>query len=69
MDGFIANLLEAGRKITRKEIWTVAGYKDATEFERFQRGDNRSTQSAIAVFTRVLNMKPADFIKVLDKKT
>jgi hypothetical protein len=69
VDGFIASLLEAGRKITRKDIWTVAGYKDATEFERFQRGDDRTTKSAITAFTRVLNMKPADFILVLDKKT
>jgi hypothetical protein len=66
---FISKLSDAGRKITRKQIWTVAGYTNATEFERFQRGDNRTTQSAAAAFNRVLNMKPEDFIGLLDKKS
>ena len=69
VDAFIAKLSDAGRKITRKQIWTVAGYTNATEFERFQRDDNRTTQSAAAAFNRVLNMKPEDFIGLLDKKS
>lgn len=68
VDGFIAKLAEAGHKITRKNFWTVAGYKDRTEFERFQRGDTRTTQSATASFNRVLRMKPEDFIRALEKK-
>ncbi len=69
VDAFISKLSDAGRKITRKQIWTVVGYTNATEFERFQRGDNRTTQSAAAAFNRVLNMKPADFIELLGKKS
>lgn len=68
IDGFISKVGEAGRKITRKDIWTVANYKDRTEFERFQRGDTRTTQSAAENFKRVLNMKPEDFIRALEKK-
>jgi len=68
IDAFISKLAVAGRKITRKNIWTVAGYTNATEFERFQRGDTRN-QSAAAAFKRVLNMKPENFIGSLDKKS
>ncbi len=69
IDAFISKLADAGRKITRKNIWTVAGYTNATEFERFQRGDTRTTQSAAAAFNRVLSMKPENFIGLLDKKS
>lgn len=51
VDLFIAKLAEVGRKITKKDIWSVAGYKSRTEFERFQRGDQRATQSAAASST------------------
>ncbi|MGP8242905.1 MAG: hypothetical protein ACLQVN_00125 [Bryobacteraceae bacterium] len=68
IDGFISKLADAGHKISRKHIWSVAGYKDRTEFERFQRGDTRTTKSATASFNRVLNMKPEDFIRALEKK-
>ena len=68
IDAFISKLAEAGRRITRKNVWTVAGYTNATEFERFQRCDTRTTQSAAAAFNRVLSMKPADFIRLLDRK-
>jgi hypothetical protein len=69
VDKFISAVLdETGRKITRKEIWTVAGYKAATDFERFQRNDKRTTKAAVETFTRVLNMKSDVFIGVLDKK-
>jgi hypothetical protein len=69
VDSFIAKAAEAGYKITRKDIWTVAGYKNPTEFERFQRADRRTTESAVANFTRVLRMKPEDFLQALQKKT
>jgi hypothetical protein len=55
------------RAITRKDIWTVAGYKDATEFQRWQRADKRTTESADRNFTRVLNMTPEKFIDALRK--
>lgn len=65
IDTFISDVMSAGQRITRKQIWTVAGYTNATEFERFQRGDARTTQSAKDNFTRVLNMKPEEFIQGL----
>jgi hypothetical protein len=68
IDTFIARLTESGRKITRKDIWTVAGYKNRTEFERFQRGDVRTTRSATANFKRVLTMTPEDFVRSLDRQ-
>jgi len=69
IDAFIGKLAEAGHKITRKDIWTVAGYEDATEFERFQRGAARANRSAAVAFNRVLNMEPRAFIQLLEKKS
>jgi hypothetical protein len=60
-------MAQAGTKVKRKDIWLVAGYKDPTEFERFQRGDNRN-QSATSTFNRVLGMEPQDFLKLLKHK-
>ena len=68
INAFILKVTESGRKITRKDIWTVAGYKVATEFQRFQRNDLRTTVSATIAFNRVLSMKPEDFIRSLEKK-
>jgi hypothetical protein len=68
IETFISKLTNVGRKITRKDIWTVAGYQDPTEFERFQRSDHRTTASAATAFTRILAMKPEDFIQLLKKK-
>jgi hypothetical protein len=68
IDAFISKVQELGRKITRKDIWTAAGYIDRTEFERFQRGDRRTTNSAATAFNRVLDTNPEEFIRSLDKK-
>jgi hypothetical protein len=71
IDTFISDLNQAApnqagrQQIRRKDIWTVAGYKDRTEFERFQRGDFRN-QTAVGKFRRVLAMQPADFIQALN---
>jgi hypothetical protein len=70
VNAFMSKVLSrTGRKIARRQIWTAAGYKTATEFERFQRGDIRATKGATEVFNRFLNMKPEDFIALLDKKS
>lgn len=69
IDSFIATAAEAGYKITRKDIWTVAGYKNPTEFERFQRADRRTTKAGVANFMRVLRMSPEDFLRAIQKKT
>jgi len=68
IDAFISKLNEAGSKISRKDMWTVAGYTDRTEFERFQRDAPRSTRSGRANFNRVLQMTPRDFMAALKKK-
>jgi hypothetical protein len=69
IDAFIFKVMEeTPKKVTRKDIWLVAGYRNATEFERFQRNDVRTTQSATANFERVLRMKPENFIRSLEKK-
>jgi hypothetical protein len=69
IEAFMTKMAESGRKITRKNIWTVAGYKDRTEFQRFQSGSPRTTQSATLSFNRVLKMKPEDFIQTLNDKS
>lgn len=56
---------KTGRRITRTDIWRVAGYTEATQFERFQRGKGASVGS-IAKFTRILNLSPAEFLQRLD---
>jgi hypothetical protein len=67
---FIAEREEAGteagqeaRKINRTDIWTVAGYTNATEFERFQRADPRSGRRSIQKFKRTLSMSPEKFLE------
>jgi hypothetical protein len=47
-----------GKKITRKDIWREARYKDSTEFERWQRNDPRTTEAATRAIKRILDEKP-----------
>ena len=47
-----------GRPVTRKEFWKKAGYEDSSEFQRWQRGDPRTTTTAAENFARVLKEKP-----------
>jgi hypothetical protein len=68
IDSFISNMRDKGRNITRKNIWMAAGYKDETEFERFQRGARRATKRATQKFIDILRMSPEDFIRLLDKR-
>ncbi len=68
IEAFISKMDVAGHHITRTNIWKVAGYKDATEFQRFQRGDPRTTRSATGNFNRVLLMSPEAFMQALEKK-
>jgi len=69
VDAYIAEILtKTGGRISRKDIWLVAGYDSATEFERFQRNDQRTTQIATTNFNRVLGMKPDDFIRALERR-
>jgi hypothetical protein len=64
---FIAQMAAAGQKITKKDIWTVAGYKSRRDFEQFQ-ANKKVTVAARDTFTRVLSMKPEAFTKLLQEK-
>jgi hypothetical protein len=66
VNAFLTSVLaETGRTITRKDIWKVAGYTEATQFERFQRKKNVSRRSAIR-FNQILELSPATFMERLD---
>ena len=68
VDAFIEEVFQkTGKRISRTDIWRVTGYRDRTEFERFQRGDRRTTRSAKAAFFRTLKMDPKAFIEFRDK--
>jgi hypothetical protein len=58
VDAYIAECLQGGKKITRKDIWTQAGYQNRSEFERWERNDRRATDTADRNITRVLNEEP-----------
>jgi len=67
VDAFIGNVFQMkARRITRTDIWRVAGYTEATQFERFQRNKNQSAGS-VARFERVLRMNPTEFLERLDR--
>jgi len=56
VDAFIERARhKTGRRITRTMIWKAAGYKNRTEFERWQRGDARTTAAAHRNIMRVLS--------------
>ena len=65
IQAFIEKTRDAGHRIKKTNIWQVAGYKDRTEFERFQREDKRATSGSKSKFNRVLNMSPEMFMRKL----
>ena len=69
VDDYLARVTEkAGHKATRKDLWTVAGYTNRTEFERFQR-DKKVTKTAKENFNRILEkMTPEQFLTALSEK-
>jgi hypothetical protein len=59
VDAYIQEVKNAGKQITRTDIWRKAGYKSRTEFERWERNDpNRLNKAADKNFTRILIEKP-----------
>jgi hypothetical protein len=59
VDRYIADVLaQTGKRITRIDIWKKAGYADATEFERWQRGDQKQSKAAGENLRRILTDKP-----------
>jgi hypothetical protein len=68
VEAFLAQVWQAtGRKAIKKDIWRVAGYKDRTEFERFQKGKHPDNKSATQRFQLILGMTPAKFVERLEK--
>jgi hypothetical protein len=58
VDAYIHDVkLRTGKVIMRADIWKPH-YKEATEFERWQRGDPRTTHKARRTFERILQEKP-----------
>ncbi len=50
---------KTGKRITKKDIWSKAGYQTRTEFERWERQDGKHpNQAADENFTRILREKP-----------
>jgi hypothetical protein len=50
---------KTGKRITKKDIWSKAGYKSRAEFERWERQDpKRPNKAANDTFTRILREKP-----------
>jgi hypothetical protein len=65
VDAFIDKVLaETGTRITRKNIYNVAGYTDQTEFLKFQR-DECSSPGARDKFMRILKLEPEEFLNRL----
>jgi hypothetical protein len=59
VDAYINEVLRVKKKrIFRTDFWKAAGYRDATQFERWQRNDPRSKKRHDADFIRVLTDKP-----------
>jgi len=59
VDEYIEEVFRVTKKrIFRTAIWKEARYRDATEFERWQRNDSRSRKKHDRDFTRVLTEKP-----------
>ena len=60
VEDYIAKVrLRTDRKdFCRADIWKELGYQDATEFQRWQRDDPRTTPTARSRFERILDTKP-----------
>lgn len=64
VDAFIDKVLaKTGTRITRKNIFNVTGYKNQTEFLKFQRGEY--SPKARKKFMRTLEFEPEEFLNRL----
>jgi hypothetical protein len=68
IEKFLAKMRDAGLKVNKTDFWMVAGYEDATTFQRYNRYDPRTTATAVRKFEHVLAMKPEDFKAALEKE-
>jgi hypothetical protein len=59
VDAYIEEIFDkTGERITRSNIWKKVGYKDRSDFERWERNDPKATKAAHDRFTRILFEKP-----------
>jgi hypothetical protein len=59
VDDYIAEVqAKTGKLITRTDIWKAAGYRNRTQFERWQRNDPRCTAAADRNIRQILQRKP-----------
>ena len=65
INAFISKMEAAGLNINRKDIVYAAGYRDRTEFQRYQRVAPNATKTAVYNFNRVLRMTPDQFQRAL----
>jgi hypothetical protein len=49
---------KTGQRLTRKDLWVMGGYSEATEFERWQRDDPKATAKAREFFEDLLTRRP-----------
>ncbi len=69
VDAFIEKCrVETTLKVNRAMIWRVVGYKQRSEFERWQSNSPKATRKAAKTFARVLSMQPRDFVDLLRKR-
>ncbi|HWR50335.1 MAG TPA: hypothetical protein VN428_04470 [Bryobacteraceae bacterium] len=69
VDAFIETCRrEAGVTVTRKMIWSVAGYSSGTDFERWQRNSAKVTLKSAQMFAQVLSMRTDRFVDLLRKR-
>jgi hypothetical protein len=57
-----------GTRIKKRIIWVMAGYHSRTDFERFQREDTETTDTARKNFNRILQMEPGEFVAAATKR-
>lgn len=59
VDAYLAEASNSrGKPVTRTDFWKSAGYRSRTEFERWQRADERTTDASRKTFERILREKP-----------
>ena len=75
-DFLLRCLQETQHKLLKKHIWSAVGHRSPRQFQYWQAGDDRSrgkirgaTDQDDQNFRRILAMAPADFEKLLKKKS
>ena len=71
VDGFLYRCnLEPGltEEIIREHIWRSIGHKKPRQFQYWQANDARATKADKRNFPRIVQLEPAEFVKLLRKK-